>query len=152
MRLLALLLLIAQEGLPGVPPRMPVDDEPSAAACTFPLVLRGERCAYEASSAPADPRDNAGAVVDAGREACAAAAHGDAGLRGECERALADLGASNHCALRSRLADGRGRLTHEAQGCAELLRQEISRTSRAATPAGSAARAKTESTASVKAS
>ena len=133
MRLLALLLLIAQEGLPGVPPRMPVDDEPSAAACTFPLVLRGERCAYEASSAPADPRDNAGAVVDAGREACAAAAHGDAGLRGECERALADLGASNHCALRSRLADGRGRLTHEAQGCAEFLRQEISRTSRAAT-------------------
>src|SRR5882762_11993320 len=95
MRLLALLLLIAQEGLPGVPPRMPVDEEPSAAACTFPLVLRGDPCAYEASSAPADPSDNAGAVLDAGREACAAAAHGDTGLRRECEHALADLGASD---------------------------------------------------------
>src|SRR5467141_5363989 len=96
-------------------------------------VCSSDLCAYEASSAPADPSDNAGAVLDAGREACASAAHGDSGLRRECERALADLGASEHCALRSRLADGRGRLTHEAQGCAELLRQEISRTSRAAT-------------------
>jgi hypothetical protein len=133
MRLLALLLLLAQEGLPGVPPRMAVDEEPSAAACTFPLVLRGHPCAYEASSAPADPSDNAGAVLDAGREACASASHGDTGLRRECERAIADLGASERCALRSRLADGSGRLTHEAQDCAELLRQEISRTSRAAT-------------------
>jgi len=149
MCLLALLLLIAQEGLPGVPPRMPVDEEPSAAACTFPLVLRGDPCAYEASSAPADPSDNAGAVLDAGREACAAAAHGDTGLRRECEHALADLGASDHCALRSRLADGRGRLTHEAQACAELLRQEISRTSRAATLSPGCCRCLAESRCSV---
>jgi hypothetical protein len=132
-RLLALTLLLAQEWLPDVPPRMPVDEGRSAAACTFAAALRGAPCTYEASSAPADPRDNAGAAVEAGQKACAVAAHGDAGLRTECERTVASLSASDHCALRSRLADARGYLTQEAQGCAELLRQEISRTSRAAT-------------------
>jgi hypothetical protein len=133
MRLLALTLLLAQEGLPGVPPRMPVDQEPSAAACTFFAALRGEPCAYEASSAPADPVDSASAASEAARPVCLAASQGDAGLRRECERAVAEASASDRCAIRSRLADARGRLTPEAQECAELLRQEISRTSRAAT-------------------
>src|SRR6267142_1474528 len=56
MRLLALILLLAQEGLPDVPARMPVDEDPSAAACTFATALRGDACAYEAASAPPDPR------------------------------------------------------------------------------------------------
>ena len=41
MPLVALLILLAQEGLPPVPPRMPVDEEPSAMACTFEVALRG---------------------------------------------------------------------------------------------------------------
>lgn len=133
MRLVALILLLAQEGLPPVPPRMPVDEEPSAAACTFESALRGVACTFEAASGPADPRDSSGAALEAGREACGPAAHGDAGLRKECERAVAEVSATDKCASRSRLADDRGRLTPQAHDCAELLRQEIARTSRAAT-------------------
>src|SRR5262245_35844803 len=133
MRLIALILLLAQEGLPDVPPRMPVDEEPSAAACTFATALRGDACAYEAASAPADPLDNAAVASDAARQACARAAPRDAGLRRECEGAVVETSASDRCAIRARLSDPRGRLTHDAQECVELLRQEISRTSRAAT-------------------
>lgn len=133
MRLLAVILLLAQEALPPVPPRMPIDEEPSAAACTFETALRGMHCTYEASASAADPRDNSGSVVEAGRLACAEAAHGDAGLRKECERAVALASASEQCAIRWRLSDARGRLTPQAQGCAEILREEISRTSLAAT-------------------
>ncbi|HYS09348.1 MAG TPA: hypothetical protein VEP66_11405 [Myxococcales bacterium] len=131
--LLALVLLLAQEGLPDVPPRMPIDEEPSAAACTFPIALRGDNCAYEAGSAPADPIDNAAAASDAGRQACAKAARGDNGLRKECENAVVEASASHQCAIHARLVDPRGRLTRDSQECVELLRQEISRTSRAAT-------------------
>jgi hypothetical protein len=133
MFLLVAALLLAQEGLPPVPPRMPVDEEPSAAACTFEIALQGAHCTYEAASASADPRDGSGAALEAGRQACAPAAHGDAGLRKECERAVAEASASEKCASRSRLADSRGRLTPDAQACAEMLREEIARTSRAAT-------------------
>src|SRR3954462_3003840 len=125
MRLLALILLLAQEGLPGVPPRMPVDEEPSAASCPFAAALRGEACAYEASPAPGDPLDNAAVASDAGRLACASAARADAGLRRDCESAVVEASASDRCAIRARLADTRGRLTRDAQDCAELLRQEI---------------------------
>src|SRR3954469_24270365 len=93
MRLVAVILLLAQEGLPPVPPRMPVDEEPSAAACRFETALRGVPCTFEAPSAPADPRDSSGAALEAGREACGPAAHGDAGLRKECERAVAEVSA-----------------------------------------------------------
>jgi hypothetical protein len=133
MRLLVAILLLAQEGLPPVPPRMPVDEEPSAAACTFERALHGTHCTFEASAATGDPRDNSGAALEAGRLACAEAAHGDAGLRKECERAVAEASASDSCAIRWRLSDSRGRLTPQAQGCAELLREEISRTALAAT-------------------
>jgi hypothetical protein len=133
MRLLALILLLAQEGLPDVPPRMPVDEDPSAAACTFATALRGDACAYEAASAPADPLDNAAVASDAGRQACARAAQRDAGLRRECESAMVEASASERCAIHARLSDPRGRLTRDAQECVELLRQEISRTARAAT-------------------
>ncbi len=112
---------------------MPVDEEPSAAACTFAAALRGDPCTYEASAAAADPRDSRGSALEAGREACTPAAHGDAGLRGECERAVAEASASDKCAIRWRLTDPRGHLTPQAQGCAELLREEISRTARAST-------------------
>ena len=133
MLLIAATLLLAQEGLPPVPPRMPVDEEPSAAACTFETALRGTSCTYEAAPAAADPRDNSGSALEAGREACAPAARGDAGLRHECERAVAEASASEKCAIRWRLTDPLGHLTPQAQPCAEVLRQEISRTSRAAT-------------------
>jgi len=132
MRLAALILLLAQEGLPPVPPRMPVDEEPSAAACTFEIALRGAPCTFEGRPAEADPRDNSGSALEAGRTACAPAAEGDAGLRKACERAVAEASASDSCAIRVRLADPRGYLTPQAQECAELLRQEVSRTSRAA--------------------
>jgi hypothetical protein len=132
MRLIALTLLLAQEGLPSVPPRMPVDEEASAFACSFAQALRGIPCAYEASSAPADPLDNAAAAAEAAREACKEAAQTDAGLRRDCERSVVQASASERCAIHSRLADARGRLTPDAQACAELLREEISRTARAA--------------------
>jgi hypothetical protein len=133
MRFLVAILLLAQEGLPPVPPRMPVDEEPSAAACTFQRALRGVHCTYEATPAAADPRDSAGSALEAGRLACAEAAHGDAGLRKECERAVAEASASDKCAIRWRLSDAGGRLTPQAQDCAEALREEMSRTSLAAT-------------------
>src|SRR3954470_14136068 len=136
MRMLSLILLLAQEGLPTVPPRMPVDEEPSAAACTFATVLRGDRCTYEASVAPGDPIDNAASASEAGRQACASAAARDATQRKECESAVIEASASEHCAIRSRLVDARGRLTSDAQDCAELLRHEIARTAFAATLSG----------------
>src|SRR5690349_17170811 len=115
MRLLALILLLAQEGLPPVPPRMPVDEEPSAAACTWTASLSGDHCTYEATPAPADPIDNAAVASDAGRQACAAAAPRDAALRKECESAVVEASASERCAIRSRLVDVRGRLTRDAE-------------------------------------
>ena len=133
MLLIAAALLLAQEGLPSVPERMPVDDAPSAAACTFVAALRGETCTYEASPAAGDPRDNAGSALEAGRDACSHAAHGDLGLRKECEAAVAEASASEKCAIRWRLTDLQGHLTPQARACAEALREEISRTARAAT-------------------
>ena len=61
------------------------------------------------------------------------AAKGDAGLRRECESVVVEASASDRCAIRARLADSQGHLTRDAQECAEVLRQEISRTARAAT-------------------
>ncbi len=132
MRLLALLVLLAQEGLPDVPPPMAVDEEPSAAACTFAAVLRGAACLYEASSGPGEARDNSRAAAEAGQRACAVEARRDEGLRKDCEQAVAEASLSPRCALSSRLADAQGRLTPQAQACAELLRAAVSRTSRAA--------------------
>ena len=149
MRALALILLLAQEGLPPVPPRMPVDEEPSAAACTFAAALRGDPCTYEATRAPGDPLDNVAAASDAARQACAAAAPNDAVLRRECESAVVEASASERCAIRSRLVDVRGRLTHDAQDCAELLRHEISRTVFAGVLSGSCCTCLAESRCSV---
>ena len=132
MWLLALLLLLAQEGLPPVPPPMAVDEEPSAAACTFAAVLRGAACLYEASSGPGEARDNSRAAAEAGQRACAVEARRDEGLRKDCEKAVAEASLSPRCALSSRLADVQGRLTPQAQACAELLRAAVARTSRAA--------------------
>jgi hypothetical protein len=75
MPLLALLVLLAQEGMPPVSPVMPTDDAPSALACTFSMVLHGVSCAYEAGSAPADRRNNSEAAVRAGGRECAKAIH-----------------------------------------------------------------------------
>jgi hypothetical protein len=125
--LLFALLLVAQ----AVPPRMPVDAEPSAFACTFDVALSGARCIYEAAPGPKGASDNSKAAADAGVAACAAAARRDEALRKDCEKSVADasLGA---CALSSRLADAQGRLTPQARGCVEAVREVIARTSRAA--------------------
>ena len=132
MPLVALLILLAQEGLPPVPPRMLVDEDPSAMACTFELALRGGSCAYEATSRSVDPRDNSGTAAEAGQRACAGESRRDEGLRRDCEKAVAEVALSPKCAIGVRLADEQGRLTPQAQACAEQLRQAISRTSRGA--------------------
>lgn len=129
---LLLLLLLAQQGLPEVPPRMEVDQEPSAAACTFDGVLSGATCLYEASGGPGEARDNSRAAAEAGQRACVATAGRDEALRRDCEKAVAEVSLSPSCALSSRLADGEGRLTPQAQACAQHLREAVAHTSRAA--------------------
>jgi hypothetical protein len=109
MLLFAVALLVAQEGLPPVPPRMPVDEEPSAFACTFDDALRGGSCTYEAEPGSADPRDNTGAAKEAGARACAVEGRRDEGLRKDCEKAIAEVSGGARCAIAARLADERGR-------------------------------------------
>jgi hypothetical protein len=132
MPLLAFLLLIAQEGLPPAPPRMAVDDAPSAMACTFASFLRGDNCFFEAKSGPAERRDASESAARAGSRECAVESRGDEALRKECERAVAEASLGDLCALHSRLVDAQGRLTRESAACAESLRQAIGRTSRMA--------------------
>jgi hypothetical protein len=128
----ALLLLMAQEGLPPAPPRMATDDTPSAMACTFVSFLRGDQCFFEAASGPAERRDTSESAARAGSHECAVESRGDDGLRKECERAVAEVSLGDLCALHSRLVDAQGRLTRESAACAESLREAIGRTSRAA--------------------
>ena len=126
--MLLLALLLAQ----SIPAPMPVDDEPSALACTFEAALGGARCLFEASSAPGLPRDNSQVAADAGLRACAAVSNRDEGLRKECEKAVAEASLGAKCSVAARLADSRGRLTVEARGCVEAVREAVSRTARAA--------------------
>src|SRR5438270_2864023 len=117
--LLALALLLAQQ-------------EPSAFACTFETAIGGSRCIYEAESGPGEPRDNSQSAADAGVRACAVAARRDESLRKDCEKAVAEASLGPRCSVAARLADARGHLTAQAQGCVEALRQAVARTSRAA--------------------
>ena len=130
--MLFLTLLLAQ----SMPAPAPLDDEPSALACTFEAALGGAKCLYEASSAPGAPRDNSQVAAEAGLRACGPAANRDEGLRKECEKAVAEASLGAKCALAARLADARGRLTIEARGCVEVVREAVSRTSRAAALSG----------------
>ncbi|TMA24414.1 MAG: hypothetical protein E6J88_11000 [Deltaproteobacteria bacterium] len=109
-----------------------VQAEPSGFACTFETAIGGSRCIYEAESAPGDARDNSKSAADAGLRACTAAARRDESLRKDCEKAVAEASLGPRCSVAPRLADAQGRLTAQAQGCVEALRQAIARTSRAA--------------------
>jgi len=126
--MLLLALLLAQ----SVPALLPPEDEPSALACTFEAALRGEKCLYEASSAPGLPRDSSQVAADAGLRACAAVSNRDEGLRKECTKAVAEASLGAQCAVAARLADSQGRLAIEARGCVEAVREAVSRTARAA--------------------
>jgi len=103
-----------------------VDEEPSAAACTFPWSCAAIP-ARTRRAAPCGSQRQCGAVLDAGARPAQRRHTGISDCAGVRARARRP-GRLGSLRLRSRLADGRGRLTHEAQGCAELLRQEISRT------------------------
>jgi hypothetical protein len=126
--MLLLTLLLAQ----AVPPPLAVDERPSALACTFDAALRGSKCIYEAAAGPGAARDNSKAASDAGLRACAVEARRDEGLRKECEKAVAEASLGAHCAIASRLTDEQGRLTAQAQGCVEAVREAVGRTARAA--------------------
>jgi hypothetical protein len=126
--MLLLTLLLAQ----AVPPPMAVDDRPSAFACTFEAVLGGSKCIYEAAAGPADARDNSKAASDAGLRACAVEARRHEDLRKECENAVAEASLGAKCAIARRLVDQQGRLTAEAQGCVEAVREAVGRSARAA--------------------
>ncbi|HUJ25313.1 MAG TPA: hypothetical protein VLW85_04790 [Myxococcales bacterium] len=128
MSLLSVLLLLAQEGLPPVPPRMPVEDEPSAFACTFERALGANSCTYEAQSAAGDSRDNSAAAAEAGVAQCARVAAERADLRKSCEHAVAEASLSAPCAIAARLGDTNGHLTREAAGCVGALRDILWRT------------------------
>lgn len=134
--MLLLALLLAQ----SIPAPMPSDEEPSALACTFAAALGGAKCLYEASSAPGAPRDNSQAAADAGLRACLVAANRDEGLRKDCEKAVAEASLGAMCALPARLADAQGRLTAEARGCVEAVREAVARISRAAALSGDCCR------------
>ena len=120
MSVFALLLLLAQDGLPAA-------DVPSAMACTFETALRGKSCIYEASARDADPRDNSAAAAEAGAAECGRVAK-KAEQRKRCEREVAEASLSAACALKTRLSDPDGRLTREAAGCVGALRAVLSRT------------------------
>src|SRR5260370_29552445 len=126
--MLLLALLLAQQ----VPPPMAVDEAPSALACTFEAASGGSNCLYEAASGPGARRDNSKAAADAGLRACALEAPRDEGLRKDCEKAVAEASLGGKCALAVRLADERGRLTAQAQGCVEAVRLAVAQTARAA--------------------
>lgn len=132
MHLAFLALLLAQP----VPPPMPVDEEPSALACTFDAALRGADCLYEARSGPGEARDNSKAAAEAGLRACAAEARRDEALRKDCEKGVAEASLGPRCAISARIADQKGRLTAQAGGCVEAVRLVISRTVRAAAQLG----------------
>src|SRR5438105_15478581 len=117
MPLLALLFLIAQAGLPKVPPPMPVDEEPTAFACTFASAVLGGACTYEAPRGPGDARENSRLAAQAGAAECSSMSRGDADIRKDCESAVAEVSLSSKCALRSRLADPNGNLTADAPDC-----------------------------------
>ena len=134
-------LLLAQP----VPAPVPVKEEPSAFACTFEAALSGAKCLYEASSMPGAPQDNSQAAANAGQRACVAVAGRDEGLRKECDNAVAEASLSAACALTVRLADAQGRLTFEARGCVEAVREAVARTSRAAALSGDCCRCLGES-------
>lgn len=141
-------LLLAQ----AVPAPMASDPEPSALACTFAAALGGQKCLYEATSAPGAPRDNSKAAADAGLPACRAAANGEEALRKECEKAVAEASLGKSCTLGARLADDRGLLTIEARDCVEAVREAVARTSRAAALSGDCCRCLGESRCAVPAS
>ena len=105
--------------------------EPSAFACTFDAALSGAKCIYEADSAPGDARDNSEVAAEAGVKACAGAARRDEALRKDCEKAVAEASLGARCAISARLSDTQGRLTAQAQGCVEAIRQAVARTQRA---------------------
>lgn len=131
MLLFALFVLLAQ-GMPPVPPPMPVDEDPTAAACTFASALAGENCSYEGAGAAGDPRKNSQLAAESGARMCAQAARGDKDLRKDCERSAAEASLSWECALESRLADANGKLTADARDCVFAIGEAIRHASMAA--------------------
>ncbi len=133
MLLLALALIVAQEGLPPVPPAQPSPsrDEITALACTFESALRGEKCVYEAVAVQVDPRDNTGRAIDAGKAECALQAAGDADLRKDCEAGVGEASRSTACASAA-LTDASGHLAPAAADCVAALGAVLRRTFTAA--------------------
>jgi hypothetical protein len=126
--MLLLALLLAQP----IPPPMPVDEEPSALACTFQTALAGSHCVYEAAAAPGAAKANSKLAADAGLRSCAVESRGEDALRKDCEKAVADASLGPTCAIAARLADDKGRLTEQAADCVEAVREAVGRTTRAA--------------------
>src|SRR6185436_14255656 len=130
MRLLALILLVAQAGpplRPGQPEPDPAIGEITALACTFESALRGEHCLYEGAPVQVDPRDNAGLALDAGKAECARQSAGDDDLRKECEAGVGEAARSSSCA-RAALADAAGHLAPGARDCVAALGAVLRRT------------------------
>jgi hypothetical protein len=122
---LALVLLAqAQSDLPPVPPAMETDQSPTAFACSFEKVLRGEECAYEGLPAPGDARSNTRSALEAVVKACEAS---EEPLRKACQDEGARVARSQTCARSdTRLHDQEGRLVQKAADCAEALRRVVS--------------------------
>lgn len=126
--MIAVLLVLLAQPLPAPGP---VDDGPTAFACTLGKVIRGERCTFEGAARPAQAasqREQAAQNSAAAAEAasgCAAVPEGP--VRKSCERAVAEASLAPACTLggAEALADAGGRLVLAARGCVASLRAAL---------------------------
>lgn len=122
----------AASELPPVPPAAEADESITAFACSWDVVLRGDRCAFEAAPAKGDAKTNARLALAALSRACADATS-DERLRRACEDDGERVARSPSCARDDvRLADENGHLVQKAGECAEGLRRVLARTRRKA--------------------
>ena len=118
--------------LPPIPAADAADDAPTAFACTWDVVLRGDSCAFEGVAAKGDAATNARLALAALSRACAEAT-ADEHLQRACEDDGEQIARSPGCARDDvRVADPSGHLVQKAAGCAEALRRVVARTRRKA--------------------
>lgn len=122
---LAALPAFSQEGEAVIPKPMPVDESPTAFACTLERALSSQKtCAFEGKPGEAGPGENARLAAAAAEQACAAA-HDDGPLRKDCVARAARAGAE--CNTRARIVDDAGLVTPEGAACVSRLRREVQR-------------------------
>lgn len=120
-----LLAMLAQ----ALPPPAPVDDGPTAFACTLDKIVRGDRCTFEgAAPSAAQSADLAWRNTTLAASASRGCAKVPAGpVRASCERDIAEASLAPECTLGGErpLADAGQRLVPAARACAARLRAAL---------------------------